>query len=94
MVVHDTLVRVDIDSLPVATAWGDRIGDSEAAVLGRHLGQVRVEPHPYTGPQGHYVIVTSPSDTMYRLIFETDGEHVVSYRAGLRPAVDWIEGCA
>ncbi len=62
--------------------------------MGRHRGQVRVEPHPYTGPEGHYLIVTSPNDSMYRLIFETDGKHVVSYRAGLRPVVDWIEGCS
>src|SRR5690242_2910236 len=33
MVVNDTVVRVDIDSASVATVWGDRVGDAEAAVL-------------------------------------------------------------
>jgi hypothetical protein len=94
MVVNDTVGRVDVDSLPVATAWGDRVGDSEAAVLARHAGHVRVEPHKYTGPQGHYLVVTSSNDTLHRLIFETDGQRVTRYRAGLRPYVEWIEGCS
>jgi len=94
MVVDDTIVRIDVDSLPVATHWGDRVGDSEAAVLARHAGQVRVEPHKYTGPEGHYLIVTSQDDTLHRLVFETDGQRVTSYRAGLRPYVDWVERCS
>lgn len=94
MVVNDTVVRVDVDSLPVATAWGDRVGDSERAVLTRHAGHVRVEPHKYTGPEGHYLVVTTPDDTLYRLVFETDGQRVTTYRAGLRPYVEWVEGCS
>lgn len=94
MVVNDTVVRVDVDSLPVATAWGDRVGDSESAVLARHAGHVRVEPHKYTGPEGHYLIVTTPDDTLHRLVFETDGQRVTTYRAGLRPYVEWVEGCS
>ena len=29
-----------------------------------------------------------------RLIFETDGQRVVRYRAGITPAVKYVEGCA
>lgn len=94
MVVNDTVVRIDVDSLPVATKWGDRVGDSEVVVLARHAGRVRVEPHKYTGPEGHYLIVTAPDDTLHRLVFETDGERVTEYRAGLRPYVEWVEGCS
>lgn len=94
MVVNDTVVRIDVDSQSVATVWGDRVGDSETAVLARHAGHVRVEPHKYTGPEGHYLIVTSQYDTLHRLVFETDGQHVTTYRAGLRPYVDWVEGCS
>lgn len=93
MVVSDTIVRVDVDSSTVATVWGDRVGDSEGAVLARHAGRVRVEPHKYTGPEGHYLIVTSRDDTLHRLVFETDGKRVMAYHAGLRPYVDWVEGC-
>jgi len=94
MVVNDTIVRVEVDSLPVATTWGDRVGDSESAVLQRHAGHVQVQPHKYTGPKGHYLIVTTPDDTLHRLVFETDGQRVTTYRAGLRPYVDWVEGCS
>jgi len=31
---------------------------------------------------------------LHLLIFETDGQKVVTYRAGIRPAVEYIEGCA
>lgn len=94
MVVNDTVVRVDVDSASVTTIWGDRVGDAEAAVLARHRGGIRVEPHKYTGPEGHYLIVDPSADTLHRLIFETDGRRVTRYRAGLRPYVDWVEGCA
>jgi hypothetical protein len=94
MLVRDTIARVDVDSSFVATRWGDRVGDAETAVLARHAGQVRVEPHKYTGPTGHYLIVSAAGDTLHRLVFETDGRRVTRYRAGRRPEVDWVEGCS
>jgi hypothetical protein len=94
MVLNVSSVRIDVDSLHVATRWGDRVGDAEQAVLARHAGHVSVQPHKYTGPEGHYLIVTAPGDTLHRLVFETDGKRVTSYRAGLRPYVDWVEGCS
>lgn len=33
-------------------------------------------------------------DSNYRVIFETDGQKVVRYRAGKLPEVGYIEGCA
>lgn len=93
MLANGTVVRVDVDSGSVATIWGDRIGDAETAVLDRHRGHVRVEPHKYTGPQGHYLIVGSPDDSTHGLVFETDGGRVTRYRAGLRPYVEWVERC-
>jgi hypothetical protein len=52
-----------------------------------------VEPHAYTGPEGHYVVVTTPGDTTRQIVFETDGRLVTMYRAGRLPAVAYIEGC-
>jgi hypothetical protein len=94
MIVRDSVARVDVDSSLVATQWGDRVGDAETAVLARHAGQVRVEPHKYTGPTGHYLIVSAAGDTLHRLVFETDGQRITRYRAGRRPEVDWVEGCS
>ncbi|HEU5175112.1 MAG TPA: hypothetical protein VFT96_10200 [Gemmatimonadaceae bacterium] len=94
MVLSDTVVRVDIDTGAVATHEGIRIGDTEARVLEAYRGQVTVDAHPYGGPVWHYLIVDPPGDTLHRMIFETDGTRVTSLRAGLRDAVDLIEGCA
>lgn len=94
MVVLDTVVRVDVDTTGVPTAEGAGVGDTEARILALYRGRIRVEPHKYTGPEGHYLIVTIPSDTLSRIIFETDGHTVQNYRAGRRPAVEFVEGCA
>jgi hypothetical protein len=93
MLLRDTIVRVDVDSAGVATTWGDQVGDAEGDVLRRHAGHVRTEPHKYTGPVGHYLIVTDSTDSAHALVFETDGQHVTRYRAGRRPEVEWVEGC-
>jgi hypothetical protein len=96
MVVGDTVVRIDVgDSSTVVTEEGAGIGTSESRLLGMYAGRVRVEPHPYSGPEWHYVIVDrAVGDTTHALVFETDGQRVTRFRGGLRPAVEWIEGCA
>ena len=94
MVDHDTVVRVDVRMGDVRTAEGTGIGDSEADVLKRYEGRVRVTPGKYTGPAGHDLTVTAPPDTLHRIVFETVGQKVVHYRAGRRAAVDLVEGCA
>jgi hypothetical protein len=94
MVIKDTVMRVDVDSGGIPTAEGARVGDSEKSVLDLYAGRVSVQPHKYTGPVGHYLVVRAPGDSMYALIFETDGKRVTNYRAGRRPAVELVEGCA
>ena len=85
--------RVDIVAAGVRTAEGAGVGDSEARVLELYRGRIRVEPHKYTGPRGHYLVVSDSRDTLHRIIFETDGQRVTRYRAGRRPAVEQVEGC-
>ena len=94
MVDRDTVVRVDVRTGDVRTAEGTGIGDSEAEVLTRYEGRVRVAPGKYSGPGGHDLTVTAPPDTLHRMVFETVGKKVVRYRAGRRAAVDLVEGCA
>ena len=84
------VARIDVDSGRVATLEGARIGDPEARIRQIYAGRVREEPHKYTS--GHYLVVT-PADTGYRIIFETDGKAVTSYRAGRMPEVAWVEKC-
>jgi hypothetical protein len=94
MVEHDTVARVDVRSKGVLTLDGAGVGDTEASVLKRYEGRVRVTPHKYTGPTGHYLTVSAPPDTAHLIVFETDGKSVVTYRAGRRPAVELVEGCS
>jgi hypothetical protein len=94
MVQGDTVVRVEIDSATVRTAEGARVGDTEQSVLAMYKGRVTTQPHKYTGPTGHYLVVDDPADPQHRIVFETDGARVTTYRAGNRAAVDLVEGCS
>jgi hypothetical protein len=93
LVVNDTLVRVDVfRASTTATAAGARIGDTADHIRSLYPGRVRAEPHKYTS--GQYLIVLAPSDTTYRLIFETDEQgRVTRYRGGRMPEVGWVEVC-
>jgi hypothetical protein len=94
MVEHDTVARVDVRTKGVLTLDSVGVGDTEASVLKRYEGRVRVTPHKYTGPTGHYLTVSAPPDTAHLIVFETDGKTVVSYHAGRRPEVELVEGCS
>ena len=78
----------------VLTAEGAGVGDTETRVLALYRGRVRVEPHKYMGPEGHYLVVSVVDDSLAAIIFETDGKVVTMFRAGRRPAVEYVEGCA
>ena len=95
MVTGGTVARIEVDSSTIPTGRGVRVGDSEARVKTLYGSRVTVEPHKYL-PNGHYLVVAPvpPTDSGFRLIFETDGNTVTSYRAGRLPQVQWVEGCA
>lgn len=94
MIVDSRVARIEVKDRAVATASGARVGDSEARIHSLYPGRVQVEPHKYT--DGHYLIVMpeAAAERANRLIFETDGRHVLEYRAGPLPAVAWVEGCS
>lgn len=94
MVIEDTVERVQIDSAGIRTAEGAQVGDSESRVLELYGANARIEPHKYTYPDGHYVVVTPPGDTLHRIVFETFKGRVTKYRAGRVPAVQLVEGCS
>jgi hypothetical protein len=94
MVENDTVVRFDVESPAIRTRAGAAVGDLEADVVERYGATVTVGPHKYTGPDGHYLTVTPPGDSLHQIIFETDGRVVTHVRAGRLPAVAYVEGCA
>jgi hypothetical protein len=94
MVIDDTVARVEVDSAGIRTGEGAEVGDSESRVLELYGAHAKIEPHKYTYPDGHYVVVTPPRDTLHRIIFETFKGRVTTYRAGRVPAVQLVEGCS
>jgi hypothetical protein len=94
MIIDDTVARVEVDTAGVRTAEGAQVGDSESRVLELYGALARIEPHKYTYPDGHYVVVAPPGDTLHRIVFETFKGRVTTYRAGRLPAVQFVEGCS
>ena len=95
MVIKDTVVRVDIYEAGILTPEGAGVGDTEARLRELYGARAVVTPHKYTGPEGHYVtVMDAVADSLHMTIFETDGDKVVQYRAGVAPGVLYVEGCA
>ena len=92
MIVDGRLTRIDVDGPGVPTAEGIQVGDSEAHALKVYGPRLKVEPHAYTGPEGHYLTVRSSSGR-YGIRFETDEGKIVMFYAGRFEAIQYIEGC-
>lgn len=93
MIEHARIARVEVDSGATPTTEGIRVGDAEQQVAQRYGNRVAVTPSKYT--KGHYLTVTpaNPADSAFRIVFETENDRVVRYRAGRRPAVEYVERC-
>ena len=84
------VTRIEVRSGSIPTSAGAKIGDSESRIKSLYPG-VASTPHKYvTG--GHYLTVMG-SDPANRIVFETDGSRVTTFRSGKIPAVENVEGC-
>ena len=94
MLIDGVIARVDVYSGPSSTASGARIGSTEEEINTLFPDVISVSPHQYV--DGNYLTLTPTAENLadVRVVFETDGEVVTSYRAGRTPEVEWIEGCA
>jgi hypothetical protein len=87
------VVRVDVDSAAPATDRGARVGMAEAEIHRLYPEGLRTMPHKYD-TAGHYLVFTPPgADSGFRIVFETDGHRVKTWRAGVEPAVEYVERC-
>jgi hypothetical protein len=95
MVVGGKVVRIDIDNRAFRTPSGAHVGMREAEIRALYGAAIRVEPHPYSGPEGHYLVYRARSEP-FGMIFATDYRtgRVESLRVGLWRYVQLIEGCA
>ena len=92
MIDDGRIARVEIDSVGIATAAGARVGDTEERIRSLYPGRVIVTPHKYE--DGHYLTVNAVDDSSFAIVFETSKGRVTRYRAGRRPAVEYVEGCS
>ena len=88
MVENGVVTRADAEA-GVASAVG-AIGDTLAQVRGAHP-EARISPHKYD-PGGHYLSFPS-ADGRAAIILEAAGGKVTGMRAGLQPAVAYVETC-
>lgn len=94
MVVENKIARVETSDTTILSGAGARVGDTEERINGLYPGRVTVMPHKYT--DGHYLVVKSANaaDTSNLLVFETDKNKVTNFRGGVKPAVEYVEGCS
>jgi hypothetical protein len=93
MVSANRLVRLETEDPRYRTPGGARVGMAEAALRSLYGPRMRVEPHPYMGPEGKYLIVRARNEPL-GLIVETWDGRARSLRVGYWRNVQLIEGCS
>jgi hypothetical protein len=92
MIENGRLARIDVDGTGAATEDGIQVGDLEARVRRAYGARLKIEPHAYTAPQGHYLTIRSDNGR-YGIRFETEKGKIETFYAGLFDAIQYVEGC-
>jgi hypothetical protein len=92
MIEDGHISRVDVDDRSLPTAAGIRVGDSEVQAKRVYGSKLKVTPHAYTAPEGHYLTVHS-NDGRYGIRFESEKGKIERFYAGTSEAISYIEGC-
>ncbi len=94
MIENGRVVRADIDRAGVRTLHGLEVGSRASAVRDAFGPTLLDEPHKYDWEAGWRYLTVSSADSLHGLIFEVDSQVVREYRAGLWPAVGYVEHCS
>jgi hypothetical protein len=94
MGVDNRIARIEVVEPTVPTNEGIRVGATSERVKEVYAGRIVESPHKYTNGTYLTVTPTGAADASYRIVFETDSGKVTRFRAGLLPAVEWVEGCS
>lgn len=94
MVTDGQISRVDITSSSYSSISGARVGQTQDQVIQLYSGRLEITVHKYD-QNGRYLtyIPTEKADQLYRMVFETDGHRITSFRAGKLPEVQYVERC-
>jgi len=93
MVSGGRLVRLETEDPRYRTPGGARVGQSEAELRRLYGAKMRVEEHPYMGPEGKYLIVRARREPLGMIVETWDGR-ARSLRVGYWRSVQLIEGCS
>jgi hypothetical protein len=93
MLENGVVVRADAESAGPTTMSSLGVGSPVESVVVALGPSLQVSPHKYQWEQGWRYLSFS-DDSTHRLIFEVDSHVVRSWRAGLLPAVEYVEGCS
>jgi hypothetical protein len=94
MVENGAIVRVDVDSPGVKSAGGLAVGSPAGTVRSALAGQLLDQPHKYEWEAGWRYLSAFSADSTHAMVFEVDSFAVRNYRAGLLPAVGYVERCS
>lgn len=93
MIENGRFVRYDVGNPDELAPGGGKVGLAVEEIRALYPGRVEARPHHYV-EGGQYLRVPASEGEGW-LVFETDAEgKVTSWRAGVEPQVDYIEGCA
>ncbi|HEY5850481.1 MAG TPA: lectin [Lysobacter sp.] len=94
MIEQDRFARIDVDALDIEAPGGGKVGMSAQDIDRIYAGRVTRQPHKYV-EGGQYLRVADAGGGSGVLLFETDGAgRVSSWRVGVSPQVDYVEGCS
>ena len=89
MIENEIVTRADAGAT-IVNATGFAAGDSSADLQNANP-QLRVLPHKYE-PESHYLILAT-DDGKNALVFEESAGLITKVRGGVKPAVEYVEGC-
>lgn len=93
MVEDDRFVRVDVTAKDKTAPGGGRVGMPVSQIRQLYAGHIRTAPAKYN-PDARVLSVVPPRHEHAKLVFDTDASgHVASWRIGVAPQVDYVEGC-
>jgi hypothetical protein len=93
MLENGIVVRADVDSAGITTISNLGVGSPVDSVVSAIGPALQVSPHKYQWEEG-WRYLSFGDDSTHRLIFTVDSHVVRSYRAGILPAVEYVEGCS
>lgn len=94
MMEDGKFVRYDVGTDKETAPGGGKVGLSVEELQKLYGGALKASPHKYT-QGGQYLSMDAGDVAPTRLVFEVDAAgRVTSWRVGLSPQVEYVEGCS